>query len=189
NVVIACELGVSRERVRQVRREVGVKPERSAAERFAQFVALRQEQMQGLTVMQAVRASGLSLCYEIARDVLRGAGISPFRRKHKEFDFNWKLPNRDLAVAHGLSIQQVANLRFRLNSGPAQWDVRGGRVLTDADYLSARDAEARKVQGAAGKPKPMRRQRLASTARSASGTNGHSFSHHDALKKMTRRSR
>ena len=103
NVAIARELGVSRERVRQVRREMIAKQDAS-------------------------RPSAPK----------RRAAQSP------NSSFDWRLPNRDLAEIHGMTVQQVANLRFRMNAGPARWDVRGGRHLKDPQYVAARSQEAKR---------------------------------------------
>jgi hypothetical protein len=145
NVEIARELGVSRERVRQVRERSGAQPQRSASQHFAQFVSAHREKVQGMTVAEAIRASGIKVCYEVGRDILRDAGVGPFRRKRTRGEFDWRLPNRDLAEIHHMSVQQVANLRFRINAGPAKWDVRGGRALKDSDYFEARTSELRKA--------------------------------------------
>jgi len=155
NVIIARELGVTRERVRQVRAEKGIEPEKSSAQKFAQFVAAHRRELQDLSVQKAMRASGLKLSYEVARDTLRTAGVGPFRRSRKNLEVDWRLPNRDLAEIHGVSVQQIANLRFRLEAGPAQWDARGGRLLTDRQYIAARKKEeqrAKKIAAGRGHP-------------------------------------
>jgi len=141
NVIIAGELGVTRERVRQVRAAKGIAPEKSTAQKFAAFVSTHRRDLQDLSVRQAVRASGFKISFEVARETLRIAGAGPFRRSRKKQDIDWRLPNRDLAEIHGMSVQQIANLRFRLEAGPALWDARGGRLLTDRQYLAARKKE------------------------------------------------
>ena len=49
----------------QVRADKGIEPEKSAAQKFAQFVATHRRELQDLSVQKAVRASGLKLSYEL----------------------------------------------------------------------------------------------------------------------------
>lgn len=145
NIQIARELGVSRERVRQVRRTAGIAPVQTPAQRFYHFVITHREQLRGCTVRGAIELSGHKVCYEVARQVLRKAGITPFQRKEEPVPLDWRLPNRDLARIYGRSEQQIANLRFRTGAGPARWDLRGGRALKDAGYRTALETEKRKA--------------------------------------------
>lgn len=145
NVQLARELGVSRERVRQVRRTAGIAPVESSAHRFYQFVLTRREELLDCSVRQAIEASGIHVCYEVARQALRKAGIEPFKRKDEGHPIDWRLPNRDLARIHGRSEQQIANLRFRRSAGPAKWDLRGGRALKDAGYRAALEKEKQRA--------------------------------------------
>lgn len=145
NVQIAHELGVSRERVRQVRRTSGIPPVQTAAQRFYQFAITHRQQLHDSTVRGAIALSGMGICYEVARQVLRKAGIKPFKRKDDPLPHDWRLPNRDLARIYGRSEQQIANLRFRTSARPAQWDLRGGRALKDPAYRAALEKEMRRA--------------------------------------------
>ena len=133
-------------RVRQVRAAKGIAPEKSGVQKFAAYVATHRRELQGLSVRQALKASGVKLSYDVARESLRVAGVGPFKRDRKELNVDWRLPNRDLAEIHGISVQQIANLRFRLDAGSALWDARGGRLLTDRQYLSARKMEMQRAE-------------------------------------------
>ncbi|HEY2585200.1 MAG TPA: hypothetical protein VGI81_05500 [Tepidisphaeraceae bacterium] len=143
NVQIARELGVSRERVRQVRRTSGIAPVETAAQRFSHFVVTHRERLRDSTVRGAIELSGMKVCYEVARQVLRKAGIKPLKRNDEPLPHDWRLPNRDLARIYGRSEQQIANLRFRTAAGAAKWDLRGGRALRDPAYRAALEREKR----------------------------------------------
>lgn len=145
NVQIAAELGMSRERVRQVRAAAGAAPAEPPAQRFYAFVVAHCEQMRGQPVRAVIKASGVAVCYEVARQALRRAGIGPFKRADGSARLDWRLPNRDLARIHHRTIQQIANLRFRTSAGPAKWDLRGGRALKDAAYRAALEKETRRA--------------------------------------------
>jgi hypothetical protein len=125
NVAIAGELGVTRERVRQV------------------------------------RAGNFKPSSKAARDARQAAGIGSSPRPRKTMELDWRLPNRDLAELYGVSVQHVANLRFRLGARPALWDARGGRSLTDRHYLAARKKEEQKARR-----KPSRNSKRATAGKS-----------------------
>jgi hypothetical protein len=145
---IARTLGVSRERVRQIRQKNGIPRASTSIRRFEKFVAEHAEKLAKMTVQQAVEESGESLCLSAGRRVLRLAGITAARRtEHRKLD--WRLPNRDLAAIWGLSGHYVATLRLRLNVGPAKWDIRGGATIDDPAYRKLLKSERVNVRRAA----------------------------------------
>ncbi len=130
---IARTLGVSRERVRQIRQKQGIPPATTPIRRFQAFVAANPERLTTMTVQEAVLAAGEPLCLSAGRRILRAAGIRAFR-KSSQRRLDWRLPNRDLANIWGLSNHYVATLRLRLGIGPARWDLRGGANITNPEY-------------------------------------------------------
>ena len=145
---IARTLGVSRERVRQIRQRNGIARASTPIRRFEQFVAEQGERLGTMTVQQAVEESGEQLCLSAGRHVLRLAGITAARRsEHRKLD--WRLPNRDLASIWGLSGHYVATLRLRLRAGPAKWDLHGGATIDDAAYRNLLRAEKLNARRAA----------------------------------------
>ena len=137
--MIARRLGVSRERARQVRRATGAGPcaERAVVEDFADFVQANLKQVQGLRVATAVSLSGVPVPWNVARRVLRSAGVAPYRPAQKWADLDWRLPNRDLAALCNLDPRRVAGIRAYLNVGPALWNASGGRSIEDPAYAVA----------------------------------------------------
>jgi hypothetical protein len=153
DAVIARDLGVSRERVRQVRalRGMGPSEHRASVLRFEQFVASRTEQLHGLPIAQIIREYGAELSPQIARRIARAAGVRPHDPESRWRNVDWRLTNRDLAVAWGTSPKYIANVRARLGVGPAQWDARSTRNITDASYLEALAQEQQRAHSL-GKP-------------------------------------
>lgn len=155
NVEIARELHVSRERVRQVRAQAedgrgGVPAEKQ----FAAYVIHHREKLAGKPVGHVIRSSGVPLSAAAARQVLHRLGVGDSMAERNPHAPDWRLPNRDLADIHGKSVQQIANLRFRKGAGPAMWDVRGGRSITDKKYAAARRAEEQRLARKRAKGEP-----------------------------------
>lgn len=137
---IARELGVSRERVRQVRKKGGIAPPVNPVRQFTAFVAANSERLATMTVQEAVLASGEPLGLQAARRILHAAGIKPIRRTHYP-TFDWRIPNRDLAEIWGVSSHYVATLRRRLRAGPARWNLRGGAKISSRIYKKVLNQE------------------------------------------------
>ncbi len=165
---IARQLGVSRERARQVRlsSRAGLCAERAVADQFASFVAANGEQLGGVTVAGSIELSRLDVPWSVARRILRAAEIDPFRAAKKWGELDWRLPNRDLAIIFGLDARRVAGIRAHLKVGPALWDVSGARTINDPKYRAAL-AKARKVSQR--KPKFPSRARRNRKSRGPSG--------------------
>lgn len=151
---IARKLGVSRERVRQVRAARGVGPSahRADVQRFARWSRSRREKLHGVPVADALRLFGGGLSHQVARRVLRAAGVRPHDPGSRWRDVDWRLPNRDLARIWTTSPKYVANIRARLKVGPALWDSIRGKVA-EPRYRQAFSAEQRKANAARGSEK------------------------------------
>jgi hypothetical protein len=136
---IARILNISRERVRQVRCAKGVGPSahRAVVRKFEQFVTQHMDRLHGRPVVQVMSDFGANLSVQVARRVLRTAGVEPHDPASKWKAVDWRLTNRDLAEVWGTSAKYVANVRARLGVGPAQWDARSTRIDNDPNYQSA----------------------------------------------------
>lgn len=145
---IARGLGVSRERVRQVRRKRGIGAPATPVRRFAAFIAANPQRVASLTVQEAVLATGETLGLQAARRVLRNAGIKPVRKKHGPA-FDWRIPNRDLAAIWGVPSHFVAVTRRRLGVGPAKWNLRGGATIRSRAYKKLLEQEKLNARRAA----------------------------------------
>lgn len=139
DAVIARELGVSRERVRQVRASRGMGPSehRASVQRFEQFVGVHRERLHGLPIAQIVSEYGSEISPQIARRIARAAGIRAHDPESRWRSVDWRLTNRDLAIVWGTSPKYIANVRARLAVGPSQWDARSTRNITDPGYVAA----------------------------------------------------
>ncbi len=147
---IARDLGVSRERVRQVRASRGMGPSahRSEVLRFEQFVAVNRERIHGFPVAQIVDEYGTPISHQIARRIIRSAGVRPHDPESRWRGVDWRLTNRDLAAIYGTSAKYIANVRARLGVGSAQWDARSSRNVAEPAYLAALAVEKDKVKKA-----------------------------------------
>lgn len=144
---IARQLGVSRERVRQVRKKRGICAPQTPARRFAAFVAANSQQLATMTVQEAMVAAHEKIGLQAARRVLRAAGIKPARKKQSP-PFDWRIPNRDLASIWGVTSHYVAMLRRRLGVGPANWNLRGGAIVKSSPYKKLLEREKLKARQA-----------------------------------------
>ncbi len=151
---VARELGVSRERVRQVRAARGMGPSAHRAEvlRFEQFVAVNRDRLHGLPVAQIVEEYGTEISHQIARRIVRSAGVRPHDPESRWRGVDWRLTNRDLAEVYATSPKYIANVRARLGVGPAQWDARSSKNVAEPAYLEALGVEREKVKNAGKHP-------------------------------------
>lgn len=150
---ISRQLGVSRERVRQVRAARGMGPSehRAAVIRFEQFVADSRENLHGLPMAQIVTQYGAGISLQIARRIARAAGVRPHDPESRWRNVDWRLTNRDLAIVWGTSAKYIANVRARLNVGPSHWDARSAKNLSEPSYLEALTQEKERAANV-GKP-------------------------------------
>ena len=144
---IARELGVSRERVRQVRadRQAGPSSHRKLVRKFVGWCKARRGDLHGQTVAAVVAKFGGGLSQQVARRIMRTAGVEPHDPGERWREAEWRLPNRDLADIWGASPKYVANIRARLQVGHAKWDSRNGAV-NDPRYRKALTGERKKAQ-------------------------------------------
>jgi hypothetical protein len=146
---IARELGVSRERVRQVRadRRAGPSSHRALVHKFVGWCKSRRDKLHGQTVAAVVAKFGGGLSQQVARRIMRTVGVQPHDPGQRWREAEWRLPNRDLASIWDASPKYVANIRARLQVGHAKWDSRNG-AAQDPRYLKALAGERKKAQQA-----------------------------------------
>ena len=147
---IARDLGISRERVRQVRAARGMGPSAHRAEvlKFEQYVAVNRERLHGMPVAEIVEDYATDISQQIARRIIRASGVRPHDPESRWRGVDWRLTNRDLAAVYETSPKYIANVRARLGVGPAQWDARSSRNVEEPAYLDALAAEKDKVKTA-----------------------------------------
>jgi hypothetical protein len=133
---IARVLDISRERVRQVRAARGIGPSahRATVQKFNRWVGANCERLHGMPVFEVLSQFGGDLSQQVARRLLRTAGVRPHDPASRWQGIDWHLPNRDLARVWTTSAKYIANIRARLQVGPAKWDAKSPRIESDAEY-------------------------------------------------------
>jgi hypothetical protein len=146
---IARKLDISRERVRQVRAARGVGPSahRALVQRFISWIDANSERLHGVPVYEVLKMFGCDLSQQVARRLLRAQGIKPHDPTSRWRGIDWRLPNRDLARIWNTSAKYIANIRARLEVGPAQWDAKNSRIEENADYQHSLAQELIKSRG------------------------------------------
>jgi hypothetical protein len=149
NIELADEAGLSRERIRQVRQQLGApKPTyghprmRKSAEQL-QWAKDNLEKLKGLSWAEVVRKYGVSRnrwrgpLYQFLRPFLRdGRRI----RKYPWHQMNFRLPNRDLERIWRLPYYMVAAYRWRKRRPPPTWRVKPG--TWDIQFGGRREVQA-----------------------------------------------
>ena len=146
---IARELGISRERVRQVRASRGIGPSahRALVHKFSKWVIAHRDKLHGLPVYEVLKMFDCTLSQQVARRLLRAHNVRPHDPASRWRGIDWRLPNRDLARIWGTSAKYIANIRARLNVGPADWDAKSSRIAEDTAYQQALAQENIKSRG------------------------------------------
>ncbi|MDB5301382.1 MAG: hypothetical protein JWO87_3045 [Phycisphaerales bacterium] len=145
---IARDLGVSRERVRQVRASRGIGPSahRALVLKFGNWAAANRERLHGVPVAEVLRTHGTNLSQQVARRILRSHSILPHDPASRWRNADWRLPNRDLARIWGTSAKYIANIRARLRAGVASWDAKSSRIVGNPQYQKALAQETLKAR-------------------------------------------
>lgn len=130
---LAQEKGLSRERIRQIRLEIGARkaahPHQSRHVRAAlQWAKDHLEQLKGLTWRDVAREYGHppeynSPLYKFLKPYLRNGR---FIRKHRWDLMNFALPNRELERIWRLPPQMVSAYRRRNQVPRSRWHIRQG---------------------------------------------------------------
>ncbi len=146
---IARALGISRERVRQVRANRGKGPSahRAQVHQFSRWIVANKERLNGLPVYEVLKMFGCTLSQQVARRLLRAHGIVPHDPASRWRGVDWRLPNRDLARIWSTSSKYIANIRARLRVGPAEWDAKSSKIGEDIEYQKALAQELIKSRG------------------------------------------
>ncbi len=145
---IARELEVSRERVRQVRanRKMGPSAHRLRVQKFARWINSNHKKLNGVAVSQVIRAFGGNVSLQVARRLLRNAGVEPHDPGSRWRGVDWRLPNRELARLWNASPKYVANIRARLKVGAAKFKLTAGMLPGTPAFKKALAEEQKKVQ-------------------------------------------
>jgi hypothetical protein len=134
NCELADETGLSGERIRQIRQQLGAPkpthPDRKRKTRQAmQWAKDNLEGLKGLTPEELRRKYGLSRhwqsgpLYPFLKPFLRDGGL---KRKHPWGRMNFRLPNRDLARIWRLPPNQVSKNRLKKQRPPPTWRCKPG---------------------------------------------------------------
>lgn len=155
---IARELDISRERVRQVRAARGIGPsaQRALVHRFGKWIVANREKLDGLPVYEVLKMFGCDLSQQVARRLLRLHGIKPHDPASRWRGIDWRLPNRDLARIWSTSAKYIANIRARLDVGPAEWDAKSSKIANNPNYQQALAQEMIKSRGSRRSPRVSR---------------------------------
>jgi hypothetical protein len=131
---LADQKGLSGERIRQIRQQLGgpkpTHPDRKRKTRQAmQWAKDNLEGLKGLTPVELRRKYGLSRhwqsgpLYSLLKPFLRDGGL---KRKHPWGGMNFRLPNRDLERIWRLPPNQVSNHRLKKQRPPPTWRCKPG---------------------------------------------------------------
>jgi hypothetical protein len=136
---IARELGISRERVRQVRASRGIGPSahRAMVLKFSRWISSNRDRLHGLPVYEVMKMFGCDLSQQVARRLLRAHDIKAHDPASRWRGIDWHLPNRDLASIWSTSAKYIANIRARLEVGPAEWDAKSSKIEQSLEYQQA----------------------------------------------------
>jgi hypothetical protein len=133
NAVLADEMGLSRERLRQIRQLVGAPKPAQRRHRMAKSIKAMQwakdnlDKLKGLSRVELVRKYGFSrwqgsTLYQFLKPYLRDG-----RRKHRWDLMNFKLPNCDLERIWKLPGNMAGSYRYRKRLPRPTWYSRRGR--------------------------------------------------------------
>lgn len=151
---IAIEVGVSRQRVHQIRKALKIPkaPKITRQNVSDAWVAKNLRRIPNMTTSQAVAESGLCRQTLTAAAKRHGVRFSTFYSGRPWHLFNWDLPNSDLADIWGISDppsgghgMRVALTRSRLKMPKSRWDRRFGKVPSDALYKQAIHQETKRA--------------------------------------------
>jgi hypothetical protein len=162
DIDIARKIGVSRERVRQIR-AVQRRPECkvrcfSDPSRVAllKWVLQHKDALQGKTMHEAYAL--LPDCHikrQLVYEVLKRSGIQFETKLVKKFKdrnleiINWKLPDTVITLIYGLNGHVAANARCQYNFGRPAWRVSGfSSAHKDPELLAAIEEEKKKAKAA-----------------------------------------
>ncbi len=162
---LARQLGYTRERIRQVRRELGM-ADSPFKRHSAKGIALREwlrrnRDRAGALNGEQIRAeSGVTLGSGAIARYMRmegiawtGAGPPRPAAPPKYSLFNWDLPNHQLSRIWGSLANYVSRRRARSGHGPARWDGRSIHTMQGTvafeEYRAALKAEQRKARARA----------------------------------------
>jgi N-acyl-D-aspartate/D-glutamate deacylase len=152
NAALADEMGLSRERLRQIRQELGVPRPAHRRHRFAKSAKVMQwakdnlEKFKGLSGRELRRKFGIGLwrgtaLYQFLRPFLRDG-----RRKHRWELMDFRLPNRDLERIWRLPHSVVGSHRYAKQLSRSRWYFKHGRGYTHLDRRGQLEAYRRAVK-------------------------------------------
>jgi len=153
---IAVNLGVSRERIRQIRVERqkpdckvkwtghGVEAMKWLEEHRAEIEGLPGHDIVRMMPGEAQIPTKYSLLKRSGIKFTKGwGGGRPWKYgEHGQVPLNWVLPTKWLSLVWGMSNHQVSQRRMLINAGPSRWHGGGfSRYLNDPDFRALLAAE------------------------------------------------
>ena len=154
NCELADEMGLSGERIRQIRKQLGAPkpthPDRKRITRQAfKWAKDNLDELKGLTWAELQRKYGLadywrrSPLHSFLKPFLRDGTLIP---KHPWDQMNFRLPNRDLERIWRLPFNVVPEHRFRKQRPPPKWRCKPGRGGIPFSGRADREAYHRAVK-------------------------------------------
>lgn len=161
NVVLAEELGLSRERLRQIRQEIGApKPPQPHLSRKSvaalQWAKEHLEEIKGLSAPEVGRKYGLKRYWHqsavgaFLRPLLRNGR---YFRKHRWDLMDFNLPNHNLERIWRLPLHMVGSYRRRNGRPASKWYFKDGPQYTKLSGRRQPQAYARAVRAEERKAK------------------------------------
>jgi len=146
---LARAIGISRERVRQVRAARGIGPSDHQArlEQFERWVHANRKHLHGLRADEVIAKWGSPHSLSMARRLLKKAKVRPFSRGARWQEADWRLPNRDLARIWAVTPNCITDVRARLKMGPSQWRGKDRNLKANPAYQQAYAQELRRAGG------------------------------------------
>ena len=152
NCELADEMGLSRERIRQIRQQVGASKPTHLHRRIRKSAQALQwakdnlEKLKGLSWAELMRKHGLSrwrgsAVYQFLKPFLRNG-----RRKHRWDLMNFRLPNQDLERIWRLPFNIAGRHRVRKQLQQPTWYYRQGRGYMHFSGRGEREAYRRAVK-------------------------------------------
>jgi len=148
NCVLARQLGITSERIRQVRIARNLPPIRPRSPNrllFREFITLNHERVRNVSPQQIVAESGIDIGLVAAKEVLRQCGIGRRRCGIPWRAVNWELSDGDLAALWSTDSIRVARMR-RVHGGKSpRWEVADTSRLDSPEYKQTTVAEVQKA--------------------------------------------
>ena len=124
NCELARQLGVTGERVRQIRLARNLPPTQrhsDGGKQFRAFVAANRRRLHRWSIRQMIVESGATISTATAHTILKKTNVRLRQHFIPWEHVNWGLPDRDLAKAWHTTSTYVCKVRAAMNVGGPQW--------------------------------------------------------------------